>query len=90
MPERKAPRNRTITLTELDIARYKPQLLTISGKVESAEIENRIINQDIFQLLDMLPSSFADILFIDPPYNLTKSFNNTTFNKRPSQEYSMV
>lgn len=88
MPNTKAPRNRTITLTESDIVRYKPQLLTISDKVGLAEIRNRIINQDIFQLLDMLPSSFADVLFIDPPYNLTKSFNNTTFNKRSSQEYS--
>lgn len=88
MPNTKAHRNRTITLTESDIARYKPQLLTISDKMGLAEIKNRIINQDIFQLLDMLPSSFADLLFIDPPYNLTKSFNNTTFNKRSSQEYS--
>lgn len=38
-------------------------------------------------MLDWLPAAFADLLFIDPPYNLTKSFNSTTFRERSIEEY---
>jgi len=67
---------------------YKGNLLKISGKVTVHEIENRIINQDLFTILDCLPDSFVDLLFIDPPYNLTKSFSDQTFRERSFEEYA--
>ena len=51
-------------------------------------IENRIVNQDIFEVLDLVPEGFVDLLILDPPYNLTKSFSSTTFRKRSIAEYS--
>jgi len=83
----RAPRNRTITLSTDEITAYQRNLLKLSGPVESEELENKTINQDLFEALDWLPTSFVDLLFIDPPYNLTKSFNSTTFNERPVEEY---
>jgi site-specific DNA-methyltransferase (adenine-specific) len=41
---------------------------------------DRVINQDVFTVLDHLPEQFADLVFADPPYNLTKSFNGRTFS----------
>ncbi len=35
----------------------------------------------------MLPRKSVDLLIVDPPYNLTKSFNGSTFKKRSSSEY---
>lgn len=36
---------------------------------------------------DSLPRRFADLLFLDPPYNLTKSFNGHVFRELPVEEY---
>lgn len=83
----RAPRNRTITLSADETAFYRRNLLTLSGRIAPQDIENRTINQDLFQILDWLPTSFVDLLFIDPPYNLTKSFNTTRFTERPLEEY---
>ena len=63
-------------------------MLKISGQVTCHEIEDKTINQDLFAILDWLPESFVDLLFIDPPYNLTKSFNSHTFRERSTEEYA--
>ncbi|MEW5995157.1 MAG: DNA methyltransferase [Candidatus Zixiibacteriota bacterium] len=51
------------------------------------DIVNSTINQDLFDILDWLPDSFVDLLFLDPPYNITKSFNGRTFRKRSAKDY---
>ena len=83
----RAPRNRTITLSAEEIDLYSRSLLRLSGYSEPKDIENRTVNQDLFEILDWLPDAFVDLLFIDPPYNLTKSFNTINFQKRPLDEY---
>lgn len=84
----RAPRNRTISLSEGEVERYRRNLLRLSGSVNRRQIENRTIHQDLFEALGWLPSSFVDLLFIDPPpYNLTKSFNAATFRHRSVEEY---
>ncbi len=83
----RAPRNRTITLTAEEAAFYQTRLLKLAGPVEPSDIENRTVNQDLFEILDWLPSSCVDLLFIDPPYNLTKSFNGATFKERSIETY---
>ncbi|HHW17409.1 MAG TPA: site-specific DNA-methyltransferase [Firmicutes bacterium] len=83
----RAPRNRTITLSPEEIALFEKKLLKLSGPVELKVIENRTINQDFFEILDWLPTRFVDLLFIDPPYNLTKSFNGSVFRERSIEEY---
>lgn len=83
----RAPRNRTLTLTAEEIDLYSRNLLSLSGHVQPKDIENRTINQNLFDMLDWLPDSFVDLLFVDPPYNLTKSFNTTKFQERSIDEY---
>lgn len=83
----RAPRNRTMSLSAEETAFYQRNLVELAGKVELQDIENRTINQDLFELLDWLPSSFVNLMFIDPPYNLTKSFNTATFRERPVEQY---
>lgn len=87
MEKTRAPRNRTITLSPEEIALYQRNLLKLSGQVQPKDLENRTINQDLFEIIDWLPTAFVDLLFIDPPYNLTKSFNTTTFRERSIDEY---
>jgi len=82
-----AQRNRTICISSEEISFYQDRLLKLFGNTNLQEIENCTINQDIFTILDWLPESFVDLLFIDPPYNLTKSFNTNTFRERSTAEY---
>lgn len=83
----RAPRNRTIALSPEEISAYGERLVKVSKEVSPQEIENRTINGDLFEILEWLPTSFVDLLFIDPPYNLTKSFGSHTFRERSLEEY---
>jgi len=83
----KAARNRTITLLDKDRKNYRHSLLKINSHVSLDKILNRVINQDIFEAVDFLPSEFVDLLFIDPPYNLAKTFNTRCFKKMSVKQY---
>src|SRR3989338_10613998 len=85
--KQRAPRNRTITLSDSDIFNFKKRLIKINKPVSFEEIENKIINQDIFEVLDYLPNSFVDLVFADPPYNLDKTFNLASFKEMESENY---
>jgi len=50
-------------------------------------IENKIINQDIFEAAPHLPIGFVDMLVLDPPYNLSKNYNGYLFKAKEHSEY---
>ena len=84
----RAPRNKTLTLSSKDIAKYRQKLIKAShGPIAVQEIENKILNQDLLEVLDFLPDKFVDLMFVDPPYNLTKSFGVVIFRERTVNEY---
>ncbi len=87
--KKRAPYNRTIDLNEKEIEKYKKKLIRLNSSVSVNEIENKIINQDIFEVLSLLPDSFIDLLFIDPPYNLNKKFSSTSFKSMKSEDYEI-
>jgi site-specific DNA-methyltransferase (adenine-specific) len=84
----RADRNRTITLSRAEADRYGKDLIQISKPVHVDALSNKVVNQDIFEVLDLLPKGFVDLLILDPPYNLTKTFSSTTFRKRSIAKYS--
>ncbi len=51
------------------------------------ELAGRVIFQDLLDALPHLPSSFIDLLIIDPPYNLSKTFGARPFPKTPLADY---
>lgn len=92
----KAPRNRTLTLEESEIPLLKKEVLTIEDLSSFSEEEssgliskilNKTINADLMAALPLLPDEFADLIIIDPPYNLTKSFGGKVFNARSEEAY---
>ena len=85
--KQRAERNRTITLTEADKAKYSQKLLILDRPVRFQQILNRTINQDILAAASFLPDEFVDLLFIDPPYNLDKTFNGSKFKKQSQLDY---
>ncbi len=83
----KAPRNRTLVLTEADKSRYSKNLVILSENARVEDIVNKTINQDLLEIASLLPRAFVDLLVIDPPYNLNKSFNGKAFKKTSLDEY---
>ncbi len=83
---KKAPRNQTLTLSPKEIVEYKKRLVT-ADKLNPAGMTNRIIHGDIFKVAGRFPKNFVDLLFIDPPYNLTKNFGGKMFKKTDAGSY---
>ena len=81
--------NRTLLLTDEEILKYRSRLLKLKKRVESKSIINKIINADLMEIIDFLPDNFVDLLFIDPPYNLTKKFNERLFKAMDMNEYEI-
>ena len=91
----RAGRNQTITLSENEIPELEKKLLKssllkekrLSGEELLKEITDKTINGDILESLELIPDNFADLIIIDPPYNLTKNFNGNIFNARSDSSY---
>lgn len=84
----RAQRNRTVTLGRTEKERYGKILTFISEPVDTSDVVDRIVNQDIFEVLEFLPNGFVDLLILDPPYNLNKTFTSITFRKKSIAKYS--
>lgn len=85
--KQRAPRNRTLSLSDVEFGRLKNKLIKLTKPVSLSEIANKTINQDTFEALDYLPDQFVDLVFVDPPYNLNKTFNLTAFKAMESEKY---
>lgn len=80
--KKRAPRNRTIEIRsgEADFLRRK-----LAGQDSSAQ--SKIMCADVFDVLPDLEVSSFDLLFADPPYNLTKKFGKESFTQNSSEDY---
>lgn len=85
--KKRAPRNKTLTLSHEEAIYFSSRLITLSKQASVEEIDGRTIHQDLFEAINFLPEAFVDVLFIDPPYNLSKSFNGKQFKKTSDEEY---
>ena len=83
-----APKNRTIFLSEDEIKEFSGNLITLKQKSAVNTIINKTINQDLFEILDLLPDEFIDLLFVDPPYNMNKEFGSVKFREMNADRYS--
>lgn len=83
----RAANNRTLTLELGEIEVLKKRLLTESNISLETDILNRTLNGDILKMLEFVPDSFADLIIIDPPYNLSKNFNGMKFSSRSQENY---
>ena len=83
----RAPRNRTLTLTEDERQCLAPQLLSPTSNLVVGDLTNRIIHGDLLKVIVFLPDAFVDLLILDPPYNLDKQFDDAKFAHRTNEEY---
>ncbi len=85
MKER-APRNRTITLSEEEKKIYQKELLT-KDNLTNQKLLNKVVLGDMEEVIYYIPNKSVDLLFLDPPYNLNKKFNSNEFKKMSLREY---
>jgi site-specific DNA-methyltransferase (adenine-specific) len=83
----RAPRNRTLTCDDEERAKLSSNLLTLECQTSSAELCDRIVNQDLFTAAGFLPAGFVDLLVLDPPYNLSKDYNGSPFQVKTDSGY---
>ena len=84
----RAPGNRTLTLSDEEFERYRSSLQRVESPVIVDRIYDKLFCQDIFSALPFLPDGCVDLLFADPPYNLTKKFNTRRFKKSSVDDYT--
>lgn len=81
-----APRNRTLSLTEIDRTRLRSRLLQIDTL--QGDLRLGTIQADSLAVIPLLPDRFVDLLILDPPYNLTKDFNGFKFTRCDMDSYT--
>lgn len=86
MKER-APRNRTLTCSDDELSALSSGLLRLAAPVRHEAILGQIIHQDFTDVCQFLPHGFADLVILDPPYNLTKNYNGHVFQAKEAEVY---
>ena len=84
----KAPRNKTLSLTTKEASVLVLRSVRLQKKSSLDDVLDRVIWQDAIKALDLLPDSCVDLMIVDPPYNLTKSFGSSVFKEMKNDEYS--
>ncbi len=84
----RASRNRTLMLSNDEFAAYRSRLLRLESAATIDRVKDQTICQDVFAALAYLPDASVDLLFADPPYNLSKSFNGQRFQQTSLDKYA--
>lgn len=85
----RAPRNQTLTLTDEERKELALNLFVPvkTKKLGINDILNKTVLSDLFEILDFLPGNFADLIIIDPPYNLSRDFHGFKFKATNNDSY---
>ncbi|MFN2412322.1 MAG: site-specific DNA-methyltransferase, partial [Pyrinomonadaceae bacterium] len=81
----RAARNRTIELSSQETERMREQLLF--DVLSSSGLIDQTICADSFEILPKLEPHKFDLLFSDPPYNLSKRFGREKFRQTTDEAY---
>ncbi|KAF0096086.1 MAG: DNA modification methylase [Puniceicoccaceae bacterium 5H] len=86
MEKTRAPRNRTLTLSDADRERLPGQLLGVDALRQG--LKPGVVQADFQQIASILPEASFDLLILDPPYNLPKNFNGLKYGKQGVTDYT--
>ena len=86
----RAPRNKTLTLTDEQRQQLAADIAgaeALSGCATADDVADMIVNADLFDVIGSVPDGVADLIIIDPPYNLRRKFGEMTFGRSTTREY---
>ncbi len=84
---KKAGRNRTLTVSPDEVGELKSRILFSNDIENNSSFINQLINGDLYDIIDKVPDGSANLIIIDPPYNLTKKFNSSSFVASTDENY---
>ena len=79
--------NRTLQVSDNEMKELQQKLLTVASPVDIKNIANRTIQGDLLETIDFFPPAFADLIIIDPPYNLARNFSGLKFKRMKDDDY---
>lgn len=89
MPAVKAPRNKTLCCSQREQRDYAKTFMPPPvHRVDKAGMENQLLCADAKAVAAQLPARFVDLLFLDPPYNLTKNYHGRKIARQGQQAYA--
>ena len=86
--KKRAPQNRTLTILEKDRQELLPSIVKSPTCLTGKNPFNSIFNGDYKDYINNLEPASVDMLFLDPPYNLNKSFNGKRFARQKTDDYT--
>lgn len=84
----KSERNKTIDLSVAEGAAYLRRCVSVTGPAARETVLDKTIFGDTFAVLKNLPRGIADLVIVDPPYNLDKDFHGNAFSKTSDERYA--
>ncbi len=83
-----APRNRTLILGVEERAALEKGILKVSAPSDTDVVLNRVLCQSLEDAVPSLPLGIVDLLFLDPPYNLSRTFGGQHFERTDVAAYT--
>ncbi|MBQ6387447.1 MAG: site-specific DNA-methyltransferase [Ruminococcus sp.] len=83
----KSDRNKTIDISVNEGRTYLERCISVEKLARIEDVLDKTILGDTFSVLPLLPRGFADLVIVDPPYNLTKDFHGSTFRETTAKKY---
>jgi site-specific DNA-methyltransferase (adenine-specific) len=77
----KSERNQTLEIDQKDRKKYLPQI------EKSYTDKNKVIQSEALIVLKQIPDDSIDLIFTDPPYNLSKVYSKNEFKKTDLMSY---
>lgn len=80
-------RNKTIDPPLEDCGEYLSRCLRTGDDLTFPALRDSVICGDAFSVLPGLPGGFTDLMIVDPPYNLRKSYDGKVFDPMEAADY---
>lgn len=76
-----------MTISQIEIKDLKNEILSVGDLDDNTEFADKLINADLLDVIDRIPDESVNLIIIDPPYNLTKVFNSSSFIALSDEKY---
>ena len=83
----RAKRNKTLTINDDERPCLTRDITCLDQIGDDFLFDNKTINADILDVLPLMPDDYADLILIDPPYNLSKDFDTVRFTPMSDEDY---
>ena len=84
----KAKRNKTIDISVSEGREYLERCIELCESTDAETVTDKTVIGDSFAAMQYLPEDFADLVIVDPPYNLDKDFHGERFKKSSDEAYA--